>query len=344
MKNILKCVALAACLFASPARAAVELSFTSIYIDRHPVVQQVFIPWMEEINKRTNGEVTIRYFNPGTICPEGEMYASLLSGSVAIASTQTSRTSGAMPLNSAMEVPFLFPSAESASAAMYHMAKKYPAWGDEFAGMELLTAYTSALVQIHTTKKPVNGMADLKGLKISSSTPFGRDIVRALGANGVHVPLPDTYLALSRGMAEGCFLAFAPLRSFKINEVLKHSFVCNASVVGMFLGMSKQAWEKLTPEQRAIFVETTGEMLARKLGKQLDVSADADRKLLEADGVTVVTAGEAELQKMRQATTKLTAEWVASTEKRKGITGVRAILDDLQQTAATLHKQFTAAQ
>ncbi|MDL2314171.1 TRAP transporter substrate-binding protein DctP [Desulfovibrio sp. OttesenSCG-928-C14] len=330
------------CLFAGPARAATELSLTTIYVDRHPVVQKIYVPWMEEIKRRTGGEVVIKYYNPGTICPEGEMYASLLSGSVDIASTQTSRTSGAMPLNNIMEVPFLFKSAEAASASMYKMAMKYPAMRDEYKGMRLLTTHTSAIIQIHTTKKPIKSMADLKGQKIASSTPFGRDIMRALGANGQHIPFTDTYMALSRGMADGSFLAFAPLRSLKVNEVLKHSYVCNASVAGMFVGMSEQAWAKLTPEQQQIFRETTGEVLARKLGKLLDDSANADRDSLAKEGLSVVFASDAEMAKMRKATTKLTTDWVKSVEKRKNIKGVQAMLDDLRKTADDLYIQYEA--
>lgn len=327
-------------MFAGTARAAVELSMTSIYVDRHPVVQQIYLPWAEEIKKRTNGEVIIKYYNPGTICPEGEMYSSLINGSVDIASTQTSRTSGAMPLNNAMEIPFLFKSAEAASVTMFKMAQKYPTLAEEYKGMHLLTTHTSAIIQVHTTKKPINGMADLKGVKICSSTPFGRDIMRALGANASHIPMPDTYMSLSRGMADGCFLAFAPLRSLKVDEILKHSFVCNASVAGMFVGMSEQAWSKLTPAQQQAFNETTGEVLARQFGKLLDDSAAADRELMVKNGLSVVYASDAEMDKMRKGTAKLTSEWVSSIEKRKGIAGVQAMLDDIRKTADGLYEEF----
>ena len=57
MKKVLFAVlALLGVSVSSAAYAApVELRFTSVYIDRHPVVQNAFIPWMEEIKKRTNG-------------------------------------------------------------------------------------------------------------------------------------------------------------------------------------------------------------------------------------------------------------------------------------------------
>jgi TRAP-type transport system periplasmic protein len=314
-----------------------ELSFTSVYVDRHPIVQKVFIPWMEEINKRTNGQVTIKYFNPGTICPDGEMFSAVTNGTVDIASNNTSRTAGALPLNDAAEMPFMSSYSESASRAIWSMYTKNKDWADEFKGIKLLSQYSTGLLLLHTVKKPVNNLEDLKGMKITTVSPMGKEILNALGASAILVPTPEVYMSLSRGMADGCFMAIAPLRSFKINEAIKYTTLIDASLTAMWLGMSKSAWGKLTPEQQKIFDETTGDVFAAACGKTLDEAAVADSKFMQDNGHTFIKVGAEERKKWEKATDGIIAEWKKSIESKKKV-NAQAILDQLRAA----NKQFEA--
>ena len=167
----------------------VELRFTSVYIDRHPVVQNAFIPWMEEIKKRTNGEVVITYFNPGTICPNNEMFSAVKNGAVDIASTNTNLSNGVLFLSDAANVPFLFKNAESAAMAIWRISQKYPEWAEEFDGMKMLTQYTSALMMIHSTKKPVTKFSDIRGMKLTTVGGLDWDIIISLNAMPILVTL-----------------------------------------------------------------------------------------------------------------------------------------------------------
>lgn len=322
--------------------APVELRFTSVYIDRHPVVQHAFLPWMEEIKKRTNGEVIIKYFNPGTICPVSEMFGSVKSGAVDIASTNTNLTNGALLLSDAANVPYLFTSAESAAMSIWRISQKYPEWAKEFDGMKMLTQYTSALMMIHSTKKPVKKFSDLRGMKITTVGGLDRDILKALKANPILVPLPDQYMSLSRGMADGACLAIAPLRSFKITETIKFSAADPIAASPMWMAMSNDAWNRLTPEQQAIFVETTGEVLARSIGRALDNGVNADAKWMEENGHQFYYFSAEEKGKLVEATSSIADKWIKRAEKR-GYANASKILDDLralgEQTANELKKE-----
>ena len=325
-------------LLAVTAQAApVELRFTSVYIDRHPVVQKAFIPWMEEIKKRTNGEVTITYFNPGTICPDGEMFSAVASGAVDIASNNCSRTNGALPLSDAGNIPFLFKDAESAAMSMWRMSQKNPEWAAEFKDMKLLTQYTSALMMLHSVKKPVAKLDDLRGMKITTVGGLDRDIMKSLKASPILVALPDTYMSLSRGMADGCSLAIAPLRSFKITECIKYTTNDPISASPMWMAMSKQAWERLSPEQQKVFEEVSGEALARSVGKALDDGVAADSKWMAEQGHTFLNFDPAEKAKLEKATADIAEVWIKKMEKQ-GKTDPRGVLTSLkalgEETAA----------
>lgn len=312
-------------VFAAP----VELKFTSVYTDRHPVVQNAFIPWMEEIKKRTNGDVIITYFNPGTICPNGEMFSAVKNGSVDIASTNTNLSNGVLLLSDAANVPFLFDNSESAAMAISRIPQKHPEWAKEFDGMKLLSQYTSAPMMMHTIKKPIEKLSDLKGLKMTTVGGLDRDILKSFKVNPVFVPLPDTYMSLSRGMADGAFLAIAPLRSFKINETIKYTNNDPIAVSPMWMAMSTDAWNRLTPEQQKIFDETTGEVLARAIGRALDNGVETDSKWMKENGHVFNNLPEDEKAKFIEATSGIAQTWQKKAEK-KGYKNAAQILDDLR--------------
>lgn len=321
--------------------APVELRFTSVYIDRHPVVQNAFIPWMEEIKKRTNGEVVITYFNPGTICPDSEMFSAVAAGAVDIASNNCSRTNGALPLSDAGNIPFLFQNAESAAMAMWRMSQKNPEWAAEFKDMKLLTQYTSALMMLHSVKKPITKLGDLRGMKITTVGGLDRDILKSLKASPILMPLPDTYMSLSRGMADGCSLAIAPLRSFKITECLKYTTNDPISASPMWMAMSKQAWERLSPGQQKVFEELSGEALARSLGRALDEGVAADSRWMEEQGHTFLKFAPEEKAKLVKATAGIAEKWISKMEKQ-GKTDPRGVLDELRRLGEETAAQVAA--
>lgn len=331
-------------LVAVQAQAApVELRFTSVYIDRHPVVQNAFIPWMEEIKKRTNGEVIIHYFNPGTICPEGEMFSAVASGAVDIASNTCNHTNGALPLNDAGNLPFLFNSAESAAMAIWRMSQQNPEWAAEFKDMKLLTQYTSALMMIHTAKKPVKSLDDLRGLKITTVGGLDRDVLRTFKASPILVSIPDTYMSLSRGMADGVYLAIAPLRSFKITECISYTTNEPIAASPMWMAMSKQAWERLSPDQQKVVEELSGEYLARLAGRALDEGVEADSRWMSEQGHTFLTLSPEEKANLVKATSGIAESWISKMEKL-GKTNPRGIVEDLKKLGAETAAQVKAEQ
>jgi TRAP-type C4-dicarboxylate transport system substrate-binding protein len=55
------------------------------------------------------------------------------------------------------------------------------------------------------TAKPINGIADMKGLKVAMGGGIRIDIFKDLGAAPVFCPPPDVYSMLQKGIAEGSF-------------------------------------------------------------------------------------------------------------------------------------------
>ena len=211
--------------------------------------------------------------------------------------------------------------------------KKYPAMQKEYSEIKLLWNWASATFQIHTTKKPVKVLADLKGMKIIAWSRATSQIISALGANPVLIPPTDTYLALERGMADGVFCPLAPVVSFKINEAAKYTTICDMMVTGFWAGMSWDLWKSLPKKIQKDFTDTTGEKMARASGKTLDEGAARDSVKLKKKGHVFIVLSDKERANWLNATVSLREAWIKEMEG-KGYKNARTIMEDAFKLSA----------
>jgi TRAP-type C4-dicarboxylate transport system substrate-binding protein len=314
-----------------------ELSFTGPYADKHPTVINAFVPWMKELKKDSGNKLEVRYFNPGTLCPEREVPESTEAGSVDIGSSVCGLSPGKFPLNELMELPFLVTSAEAGSLIVWDLYQRYPAWQKEFAKVKLLWQWTSATFQLHTTKKLVKTLEDLKGMKILGFTPRILDIIKALGASPVQIKPMESYLALERGMADGILLPLAPLKSFKITDAAKYHTIMDALVVPFWAGLNLDVWKDLPKDLKKLLKDTTGGKMAKICGATLDQGAKNDAKWMKAQGHVFYVLPLEEKKKWVGATQSIHQKWLKKMEK-KGYKDIRPMYDAAMQLAEKYNK------
>lgn len=304
-----------------------ELNMTHIYVDRHPTVINAFKPWIKEIQEKTDGKVDIKYFNPGSLVPRGDEFDSTVSGAVDIGGYECARNPGKFPLNDAIYMPGIVPSAEAGSLVVWDLYNKFPEWRAEFKEIKLLWQWVSATFQVNTTKKLVRTLDDLKGMKIIGWNPLSLKILKHLGANPIQLHPLDTYLALERGMADGVLAPIAPLRSFKISDAAKYTTVVDLFVAAFWEGMNRDLWNSLSPEIQKVFMDTTGRKMARASGISLDEGAARDAEWLKERGHTFYVPPPDELQRFKDALKPIHENWVNDMEK-KGYKMARQVLDE----------------
>lgn len=70
---------------AGAAERPYELTFTSEgYRENHVVYQNVWEPWIKEVEKRSNGRLKIVFYSPGSICTSKEVPDAVVKGRVDI--------------------------------------------------------------------------------------------------------------------------------------------------------------------------------------------------------------------------------------------------------------------
>lgn len=154
------------------------------------------------------------------------------------------------------------------------------------------------------TKKPVNSLADLKGMKIR--VPNNEIQVKGfevLGAVPTPMPLGDVYTALQQGTIDGVENPLPVLYNGKFQEVAKYLILDGHVKNFTTLVCGEKFWTSLTKEQQDMLVSTCEE--AGLYNNELQKKAEQDvLEKFKAEGVTVVEPSQAVLDEFRAASKK----------------------------------------
>src|SRR5690606_31759415 len=113
-------------------------------------------------------------------------------------------------------MPFSGDTAVSRSVAAWDTYEKYLLKADEHKGVRLLGMYAHGPGIVFTTEKPVKTIDDFQGLKIRVGGGMAADVAKAVGANPIAKPAPESYELLSMGVVDGVFFPAESLVSFKL--------------------------------------------------------------------------------------------------------------------------------
>ena len=249
----------------------INLRYSTMFPPGHPhaVLSE---QWCKEVEKRTKGRVKIRHYAGSTLTSPQMTYDSILEGVVDIGFCILGYTMGKFPLSEGLSNPLGFPSSAVATRLTNeYYAKFKPA---EFNKVKVLNMQATGPGILHT-KKPVNKMEDLKGMKIRTFGPTSA-FISNLGAAPVAIPMGDAYDALSRGVVDGIYCPYEALAGYKLGEVVKYSIEnFGSSYTGIHMvAMNKEKWNSL-PADIQKTIDVVSQEWIEKMAKMWD---DMDRE------------------------------------------------------------------
>lgn len=338
LKNITTFV-LALCLFlggtinAQAAKNFKNLSFVGGYAERHPTPIRVWFPFLEETKKQFNGELSFDYFNSNLLFPETEAFDAINDGRADFGVVRAGVFPGSMNLMGVVDLPGLMPNALVGSIVAQEVVEKFPEVRSEFPkNAEPYVAWTSASYQIHTIK-PVKSFQEFQGKKIIVWDATSLEAVKAMGANPIRLPGTDSYLALSKGMADGVYCPSAALRSMKINEGAKHHLIINMGVTSFNIFAYKPLWDSFPDNMREWLTAEGGMKMAIAIGKSLEDGQADDIEWMKGLNNEFYYIDDAERDKFVKPLGFFKERWVADCEKR-GFKNAREILKFTEERAA----------
>jgi len=202
---------------------------------------------------------------------------------------------------------------------------------------KLLGVFTHGPGQLFT-KRPVNSINDIQGLKIRTGGGVAEAVAKALGASAFVKPAPESYELLKSGVADGVFFPMESIISFKLDTVLEQATLFPGGMYSSAFGffMNEDKWNKLPKQDQEAIEKISGEWIARHAGRSWD---DADQKgfdALKKSGVKIVNADAALVAEVKKRSAPIIDDWIQKASA-KGVDAAKILAEfreELKKVAA----------
>lgn len=288
MTKLAAAALVAAALTVTGASAQTVLRSSDTHPDGYPTVEAVKY-FGQLVEERTAGRYKVEVYHSAQLGQEADTIEQVRSGVIDLNRVSMAPWNSLVPLTLIPSLPYLFRSPEHARAVMSGPIGDEIAAGFEEHGVVVVAFYDGGARSFYNSKKPINAMADLAGLKfrVIQSDVFV-DMVAALGASATPMPYGEVYSSIETGVIDGAENNFPSYESAKHFEVAKNYSLDEHTIVPEVFVMSKAAWDKLTPEDQAIF-KAAGKESMEKQWELWDARVAESRKIVEDAGSSITT-------------------------------------------------------
>ena len=202
-----------------------------------------------------------------------------------------------------------------------------PAGQKEYAGVKMLFLHTSPSLMIVTKNKPIRKLEDLKGLKIQVNGAIPTNTAKALGFTPIPVAPGEIYMAMDKGVIDGCTSDFEQLISRRLNEVAKYMIpnllIGNAQ---FFMIMNQGVWDKLPDDVKKVFEELTGDWAVEYYGKVRDHGEEESRKKALEKGLELTPLSKEDQARAKELVAPVRLKYAEELET-KGLPGKQALAE-----------------
>ena len=336
-KHLLIPAAAAAAMLCGTASAQTTLTLSSWVPPTHSLTLAQS-EWCELVSKNSGGKIKCNLLPRAVSAPPGTMDA-IKNGLADVSFTVHGYTPGRYVLPQMAEFSFLGDSAEPLSVAFNKVAKKYPQFDQEHAGVKVIAYFTHGPGIVFNTKKPVTKIDDLQGLKWRVGGGMVNEIAKTLGMNVTLKPAPESYELLSGGVMDGTLFPAESLESFRIDKIIKHATTFPGGLynTSFVLIMNPDKYNKLSADEKKAVDAASGEVAARIIGRGWDKVDRRAFALMQANNVQVVKADAKFVADIKSRTSALEAKWAKDAEA-KGLKDAAKVLAEFRSEIAKASK------
>lgn len=271
---------------ATTVASAAELRGWNIHVEGYPVTAAMEA-FAEEIAEKTNGEITAKVFNNGVLGSQPDAIEQVRLGAIDFGGFSLGQMGTSIPETNVVSLPFIFASIPQMYELMDGAVGDAIGEGMMKRGIVPLGWYDAGARSFYNSVRPINTPADVDGLKIRvMNNDLFVQMVESMDGNATPMAFAEVYQSIGTGVVDGAENNPPSYESTNHFEVAKYYSLTEHLIIPECLCMSKTSFDKLTPEQQAIFKEA---------GRN---SANLQRELWqarEAASMEVVKAGGTEV-------------------------------------------------
>lgn len=260
----------------------------------------------DKIYEATDGKYKIETYHNGQLGAEIDTIEGCQMGTIDIAVVNQSTIGNFISDFQALDIPYLITSTEQADKVF--LGDIGNSFLDKLSGAQLygLGIWESGFRNLTNSKKDVNSLQDVKGLKIRTmENQIHIAFWKEMGADATPMSWGEAYTALQQGALDGQENPCTVILTNNVAQVNKRLAVTQHAYSTVFLVMSPATWNSLGEEYQKIFKDVMAEcnISERELSRQMDEEA-IDQ--LKEQGMTVTYPDK---QEFVDAASGLYSEW-----------------------------------
>lgn len=310
---------------ASAAQAKTVLTYSSWLPWTHPINVELYIPWMEAIEKDSKGSIEFKRLPKPVASPPAHLSA-VRTGQADVGFSVHGYSPKLFAAYLFAELPMLGDTGTATSIALQRTHDKFLSDKKFYKGVHVIGMNTHGPGLIHHSKKHILKPEDMAGQKMRTGGPIPLKIVEAWGGVSIRQPAPKSYEILSTGVADGITFPFESLSSFKIMKLVPFSTYVPGGLYSSshYLVINEKKYQKLSAEDKAIVDKHSGEAFAERAGKAWDKINDAGRDAAEAAGNKIVIAPDSLVAEVKKLNTQFEADYLTGA-KAAGVDGAKIL-------------------
>lgn len=289
-----------------------NIKYTTWQVPASLDFKTVFAPMLEEMKKRSNGEITYTLYAAGALGKAPEQYDVIAKGMADMGYFVTTFTPGKFPLSDVLSLASSIEAKDISADISRPVYEHYLRNEYKDVKMHLLNGCISAYLW---TRKPVLTLADMKGLRIRTPGGFQTQYTRELGAEVVFMPPGDIYMALQTGTVDGVVTCPLLMLAYRLYEVAKHGTLLTFGCVGEGVASNLNYWKNV-PEGHKHIIDNVSSNPYRVTGGLTKKAYDAMMKEITDKGVTYYTLPPEEAERWYEKFRDVTRRWVMDMERR----------------------------
>lgn len=327
LKTLVAAVAVAA--FGTAQAQDKTIKFATQNPKGHPIVLGME-KFAEIVAAKSGGKLKVNLFPGGTLGSDQANVSAIQGGTLEMASMNSGIFASQVKEFAIYDFPFMFNNEKEADFIVDGpFGQKLHAKLQE-KGIVGLAYFELGFRSITNSKRPINTVADLAGLKLRViPNPINVDWVKAMGANPTPLPFPEVYAALEQKAIDGQENPLTVINANKFYEVQKNVVLSNHQYNPQSVIISKKFWDGLDAGQKKIISEAAVEAAKYQRAQARALVAGALDNM-KKNGMQVTQLPPAEVSKLRDMIRPVTAKY--------GVAVGQDTLKELQGELAKIRK------
>jgi TRAP-type C4-dicarboxylate transport system substrate-binding protein len=215
-------------------------------------ISGTFEAWAKEFEEMTGGKYAIEMVHGGALAALPDAFDAIDSGLADLGTFVPQDTNVPFPMQRVFTLPWAKASCTEGTLALYDVYNQGyldPDYDD--TKVKLIFMFSSSSQDDLLTSRPVNGIADMKGLTVAMGGGIRIDIFKDLGAAPVFCPPPDVSSMLEKGIVEGSFYSAYGIYQTHEEEYLFYLIdPMRLFRVSMMAGINKDVYNNLTDDAK----------------------------------------------------------------------------------------------